>query len=231
MTGLLAISDHLAGADQCGRQRQAPSGQQRPVAFRKCMPQSGHAVGDCSQLALLAGTSKTKQVVVACAYSLPCSSSTRASVVAICRPAWITVPTARSGPVLCDAGRTMFKLSSAVVWERPAGSAVCTAQPMPNRGVWQTSRRAPSPAGCSAAAEEFLETQLVRHLLPATSYSWSRSSVGMAGRRTSWLQGFRARSCRRAVPLERDQAFRRRQGSVPLPFPVEQSNHYSVRWA
>ena len=89
---------------------------------------------------------------------------------------------------------------------------------MPNRGVWQTSRRAPSPAGCSAAAEEFLETQLVRHLLPATSYSWSRSSVGMAGRRTSWLQGFRARSCRRAVPLERDQAFRRRQGSVPLRF-------------
>src|SRR5690348_610929 len=129
MTGLLAISDHLAGADQCGRQRQAPSGQQRPVAFRKCMPQSGHAVGDCSQLALLAGTSKTKQVVVACAYSLPCSSSTRASAVAICRPARITVPTARSGPVLCDAGRTMFKLSSAVVWERPAGSVVCTAQP------------------------------------------------------------------------------------------------------
>lgn len=30
MTGLLAISDHLAGAGQGGRQRQAPSGQKQP---------------------------------------------------------------------------------------------------------------------------------------------------------------------------------------------------------
>ncbi len=63
----------------------------------------------------LADTSKTKQVVVACAYNLPLSSSIRASAVDICRPAWITVPTARSGPVVCEAERTMLTLSSAVV--------------------------------------------------------------------------------------------------------------------
>ena len=75
------------------------------------------------------GNSKTKQVVVACAYNLPSGPTMRPSAVASCLPQWMTVPMARSGPVLCEAARTMLMLSSAVVYPRPTGIMVCTAQP------------------------------------------------------------------------------------------------------
>lgn len=61
------------------------------------------------------GASNTRQVVVACAYSLPSGPTMRPSAVANWRPQWTTVPMARSGPVLCEAARTMLRLSSAVV--------------------------------------------------------------------------------------------------------------------
>jgi FMN-dependent NADH-azoreductase len=68
-----------------------------------------------SQHQALFGSSKTRQVVVAWAKSLPSASTMRPSAVASCRPQWITVPMARSGPLLQEAARTMLTLSSAVV--------------------------------------------------------------------------------------------------------------------
>ncbi|MNT66742.1 hypothetical protein D3C72_2048270 [compost metagenome] len=59
--------------------------------------------------------SNTMHVVVAWAYSLPFSSSTRACAVAICLPLCISVAAARSGPLDGVAGRTMLTLSSTVV--------------------------------------------------------------------------------------------------------------------
>ena len=53
-----------------------------------------------------AGSSNTRQVVVACANSVPSGPNSRASAVASCLPQWITLPSARTRPTLGDSPRT-----------------------------------------------------------------------------------------------------------------------------
>ena len=61
------------------------------------------------------GKSNTRQVVVACANSVPSGPTRRASAVASWRPAWMTLPMARTRCTLGVMARTMFTPSSAVV--------------------------------------------------------------------------------------------------------------------
>jgi len=61
------------------------------------------------------GSSNTRQVVVACANSVPSGPNSRASAVASCLPQWTTLPSARTRPTLGDRPRTKLTLSSAVV--------------------------------------------------------------------------------------------------------------------
>ena len=73
--------------------------------------------------------SNTRQVVIACAYSVPSGLTSFASAVASCRPQCRTVPMARTRCTFVVMAFTMFTPSSAVVYPRPTGIMVCTAQP------------------------------------------------------------------------------------------------------
>src|SRR3989304_7252895 len=66
----------------------------------------GHSPGKRDQ------APRIMQVVVPCAYSLPCESSTRPSAVAGCLPLWTIVALARIGPVCRVIGRTRLALIS-----------------------------------------------------------------------------------------------------------------------
>src|SRR5262249_58433777 len=73
---------------------------------------------------------KIMHVDVACAYSTPASSYTRASVVATCPPPCTTRPSAWMRPVVAVIARTNLVLRSSVVNPASAGNVDATAQPI-----------------------------------------------------------------------------------------------------
>ena len=70
-------------------------------------------------------------VVEAWAYRVPSAATSRPSASDVVRPAWRTVPTARTAPVLVFTGRHEVHLDfQRRVGRRRAGRVVCTAQPI-----------------------------------------------------------------------------------------------------
>ena len=78
-------------------------------------PQARRRKPGATSLQRAVGKSNTRQVVVACANSVPSGPTRRASAVASWRPAWMTLPMARTRCTLGLMARTMFTPSSAVV--------------------------------------------------------------------------------------------------------------------
>src|ERR1700761_9746873 len=76
------------------------------------------------------GSSKTRQVVVACASRRPAASVIRASAVAARRPTLSVRPSARIVPVSALMPRMKLILNSSVVYPVPAGSIEWMASPI-----------------------------------------------------------------------------------------------------